>query len=309
MPATYAKPQDPALEPPAASTICLPWRMCVYFPPRPRYALINCLIAPPTEAGENPADVSEMGRGPPLTGTGLPEAPIATVRIGIAAEHRLFREGLKALFQPYPDLAVVAETDRAEGIAPMLGSHRCRVLCLDLHLGSCMLAKIPSFAASVRVVGFSKTADSDDHAQAALRQGAGAVICGDWTSVALIDAIRTLAAGGAPPQQRLTSWPGHPLNDVDLVSALTDREREIVRCVGMGLRNAEAAANLGITEHTIKSHLKTIFLKLDVRDRVELALFAAKATIPGAGERHPGDAAEETPTPHTAQKDPRRPTA
>jgi DNA-binding NarL/FixJ family response regulator len=67
-------------------------------------------------------------------------------------------------------------------------------------------------------------------------------------------------------------------------NALSPREEEVVRCVALGLRNAEIAKKLSITEETVKTHLNRIFRKVSVRDRVGLALYAARAGVT-AGDR------------------------
>lgn len=71
------------------------------------------------------------------------------------------------------------------------------------------------------------------------------------------------------------------------VAVLTPREREIIRHVALGLRNAEVAKKLFISEQTVKTHLNNVFQKLSLRDRVELTLYAARAGIIGVHERTP----------------------
>jgi DNA-binding NarL/FixJ family response regulator len=70
--------------------------------------------------------------------------------------------------------------------------------------------------------------------------------------------------------------------------SLTSRERDIVRLVAQGLRNGEVAKKLFISEETVKTHLNNIFRKLDLRDRVELTLYAVRVGLIGVSERVPG---------------------
>src|SRR5215475_7048048 len=88
--------------------------------------------------------------------------------------------------------------------------------------------------------------------------------------------------GGLPPalQAQLTTQLRSPVNQ-----KLTSREREIVRHVALGMRNAEVARHLFISEVTVKTHLNNIFQKLGVRDRVELTLYAIRAGIVAANEQ------------------------
>jgi len=100
----------------------------------------------------------------------------------------------------------------------------------------------------------------------------------------LIEALRAVAAGDIwmPPsvQSRLAARMGEPEPE-----ALTSREREIVRHVALGFRNAEVAERLDIAEVTVKAHLNRIFQKLRVRDRVDLARYAIRVGLIGVNDQ------------------------
>jgi DNA-binding NarL/FixJ family response regulator len=100
----------------------------------------------------------------------------------------------------------------------------------------------------------------------------------------LMTAVRAVADGQVwmPPslQADVAARLGEPAS-----AALTRREREIVRHVALGLRNAEVAKRLAISEVTVKTHVNNIFQKLGIRDRVELALYAIRMGIIGVNER------------------------
>ena len=113
-------------------------------------------------------------------------------------------------------------------------------------------------------------------AVAAIRKGARAVVFKRFAVETLMDAIRTVAADNvwlpASLQTHMVAELRRPP-----ASALSPREEEVVRYVALGLRNAEVAKELSISEQTVKTHLNSIFRKLGVRDRLELVLHAQRA--------------------------------
>ena len=128
--------------------------------------------------------------------------------------------------------------------------------------------------------------DTDDPGDAvhALRDGARAVLFKRCTVAALIQAIRTVAAGQVWMPPELQARVAETLHDVPS-QRLTARERDIVRQVALGLRNGEIATALCISEQTVQTHLSHIFRKISVRDRVALTLYASRRGLVGAPER------------------------
>jgi DNA-binding NarL/FixJ family response regulator len=204
------------------------------------------------------------------------------LRIAIADDHALFREGLKSLLKSQPQLTVVGEAERVEDIFPMLARRPCDVLLLDLQMDRNALADIAVLTKRVVVV----VVTADEHAEvalAAMRAGARAVVFKRFAPESLIDALRTAAQGQLwlPPDLRTHLIAGLQ----ESVPVLTPREREIIRHVARGLRNAEVAKKLFISETTVKTHLNNIFQKLGVRDRVELTLYAVRMGLIGVHEQ------------------------
>jgi DNA-binding NarL/FixJ family response regulator len=117
-----------------------------------------------------------------------------------------------------------------------------------------------------------------------MRAGARAVVFKRFAVESLMDAVRAVFGGNVwlPPslQTRLTDIAQQPERD-----RLTPRELEVVRYVAMGCKNAEIAQRLFISEETVKAHLSRVFGKVDVRDRVELALYALRNGLVGLHER------------------------
>ena len=198
------------------------------------------------------------------------------LRIAIADDHALFRAGLKSVLKLRQDMTVVAEADRVEDIAPMLARTPCDVLLLDLQLNRNVLDDIAELAARVAVVVVTTNEHPAD-ALVAIRNGARAVVYKRFAPETLIEALHTVAQGQiwVPPGLQ----PDIPFARQRPAPVLSGREREIARYVALGLRNAEVARRLFISEPTVKTHLNNVFQKLGIRDRVELTLYAVRVGI------------------------------
>ena len=202
---------------------------------------------------------------------------MAPIRLLIADDHLLFRQGLTALLKSEPEVTIVAETERAEELASLLDRTPCDLLLLDLQMERHTLADIEALAPRVPVVVLTASETPAD-AVAAIRRGARAVVFKRFAIDHLMDAIRTVVQGEVwmPPslQTAMATQLRSPAAGV-----LSPREEDVVRCVALGLRNAEIAKELAISEETVKTHLNRIFRKLGVRDRMELALYARRHEI------------------------------
>lgn len=202
------------------------------------------------------------------------------LRVIIADDHSLLREGLKSMLLLQPDLEVVGEAERASELASILATKPCDVLLLDLQMERWTVGEIERLSRVTRVVVLTASERKED-AIAALRMGACAIVQKRYAVETLMEAIRTAARGlvWVPPelQAELAARLRSPAEN-----QLSERETEIIRCVAMGLRNAEVAERLSIGESTVKTHLNNIFRKLGVRDRVELALYAHRIGLADA---------------------------
>ncbi len=202
------------------------------------------------------------------------------IRVAIADDHALFRQGLRSLLTLRPEMTVVAEADRVDALHPMLADVDCDVLLLDLQMDRSSLADIGQLASKTRVIVVTASEHPED-ALAAIRAGASGVVFKRFAVETLVDAIRTVADGRV--------WAMPTLHGAEAVEPalepLTAREREIVRHVALGLRNAEVATRLAIREDTVKTHLNNVFQKLGVRDRVQLTLYALRRGLIGMHER------------------------
>ena len=210
----------------------------------------------------------------------VPARMSGTIRVAIADDHALFRQGLRSLLALRAEIAVVAETDRADGLHPMLGDTPCDVLLLDLQMDRNSLPDIGTLAARTKVIVVTASEQAAD-ALAAIRAGASGVVFKRFAIETLVDAIRAVAGGDvwlAPTLRATEAREPAP-------EPLTPREHEIVRHVALGLRNAEVAARLAISEDTVKTHLNNVFQKLGLRDRVQLTLYALRRGLIGMHEQ------------------------
>jgi two-component system NarL family response regulator len=206
------------------------------------------------------------------------------IRLIIADDHVLFRQGLKSLLLLQPGVRVVREVESAGELAAALRETPCDVLLLDLQMDRWLLDDIASLSRNVAVVVLTASEKLED-ALAALRAGAKAIVQKRFAIETLMNAIRTVATGQVwMPAELQTEVAGQwaaPKSQV-----LTARETEIVRLVTGGMRNAEVARHLSLSESTVKTHLNNIFQKLELRDRVALTHYALRAGL--IGMRTPG---------------------
>jgi two-component system, NarL family, response regulator len=207
----------------------------------------------------------------------MAQPPNPTIRLIVADDHALFRQGLRSLLALHREVEVVAEVHRASDLLPTLAAHACDILLLDLQMERWLLDDIASLARLAQVVVLTASERTED-ALGALRLGARAVVQKRYAIETLITALRSVAKGlvWMPPelQAELASQWSAPV-----AKRLTRRESEIIRYVSMGLRNIEVAERLAISEGTVKTHLNNIFHKLELRDRVELALYAVRVGL------------------------------
>lgn len=212
------------------------------------------------------------GPGPPR-----PDGHASGLRILIADDHELFREGLTTLLGLKPEVAVAEGVAKFCGLSERITALRPDVLLLDLHMERPMLPEIPALATRTRVLVVTSI-EQYDRLLEAVRAGARGVVSKGASIETLMEAVRAVTRGdvwlGPTLQTRLVSAFAESSND-----HLTAREREIVRLTALGMRNAEIASELFISPVTVKTHLGHVFEKLGVRDRSDLVLYAVRAGL------------------------------
>ena len=211
------------------------------------------------------------------------------LRVVLADDHRILRQGLRHLLDVRDGFNVVGEAENGHAAVRLVRLEQPDVLVLDLQMPvSSGLDALRSLAAGRDNVRTLILTGSADPAQlsAAIDLGARGVVDKADAVDCLIDAIRSVAAGHY--------WAGrHPVDDVDALRRelslqreatrdpfnLTDRQREIIAGVVGGLTNPQIAATLSISPETVKHHLTQIFYKTGVSTRLELALLAREHGI------------------------------
>jgi DNA-binding NarL/FixJ family response regulator len=208
-----------------------------------------------------------------------------TVRIVIADESPIFRDGLRRLLEADPRLLMVGDTHLGSTVLALLGDVRPDVLLLGAassgSLWADTLRGIAAASISVRTILLANAIDLPQ-VTTALQSGASGVLAKDSAAELLFKSIEAVMAGQcwigserasrgvAASVRRLDHARRHALG-----FGLTRRELDIIRAVLDGDTNREIAARLAISENTVKRHLMHIFNKMGVSTRVELALFAA----------------------------------
>ena len=183
------------------------------------------------------------------------------IRVAVVDDHPLVREGTAALIDRQDDMEIAGVAASLEELKPILADGTVEVLLLDLRLGEesgfdLLRTEHAPMPAVVVVTSY----DYPQYADAALRLGAAGFVVKTAPTAELLDAIRRAATGGLHFGVR----PGRGV-------ALSDREREVLRCVVDGASNDEIGARLGISSRTVESHLRRLFERHDVASRTELA--------------------------------------
>ncbi len=205
------------------------------------------------------------------------------IRILMADDHAIFRDGLRKLLDAEDDISIVGEASTGTQCIQLLSKLRPDILLLDLRMpdkdGLAVLEEVNFDSLPTRVIVLTATED-DREVVRAVRLGARGIVLKDSATDLLIKSIRTVYSGEIWLDKKKTSdvieafkksAEGGPRRDKPLLS---DREKEITGLVAQGFRNREIGEKLFISEQTVKNHLHNIFDKLGVSDRLELALYS-----------------------------------
>jgi NarL family two-component system response regulator LiaR len=201
------------------------------------------------------------------------------IRVLIADDHSVLREGLKMMLDTQPDMEVVGEArDGREAIA-QAGALQPQVMLLDLIMpelgGLEALGEIRRVSPQTRVVVLTSS-EEQEKMIAAMRAGAQGYILKTEPAGTVVNAIRTAARGEAAlapsVQMLLMRAMAHPT--VHPEDALSPREREVLALLGQGLSNKQIAARLSMAEKTARAHVSSILQKLNLEGRTQAALFA-----------------------------------
>jgi two-component system NarL family response regulator len=195
------------------------------------------------------------------------------IKLLVVEDHHIVRQGLVALLNTVPGMAVVAEASDGDAGVELFRKHQPDVTLMDLRLpklgGAEAVAKIRSEFPAARIIVLT-TFDGDEDIYRALQAGARGYLLKGMFGDELLDAIRVVHAGKTriPPvvAERLANRMGG--------SALTGRELEVLQLIVAGQSNKEIGGTLSISEATVKSHINNLLSKLGVTDRTQAATTA-----------------------------------
>jgi two-component system nitrate/nitrite response regulator NarL len=205
------------------------------------------------------------------------------IRVLIADDHVIFRDGLRKLLGSEDDIKIVGEASNGNECVHMLSKLKPDILLLDLRMpgkdGLAVLEETNLDSLTTRIIVLTAAEDERD-AVRAMRLGARGIVLKQSASDLLVKSIHRVYGGEIWLDNHITAEvmkafaktsDNGPRRDKRLLS---DREKEIVQLVALGHRNKEIGGKLFISEQTVKNHLHNIFDKLGVSDRLELALYA-----------------------------------
>jgi NarL family two-component system response regulator LiaR len=210
-----------------------------------------------------------------------------TIRVVIADDHRVVRNGLCYLLGQEPDVEVVGEAGDGRQTVDVVAATRPDVLLLDLYMpkldGHAVIAALHDASHRPAVVVLTSATD-DEHLVRAMRAGATSYLLKTASAEHVIAAIRAAADGTASLSPdlltRLTQALRRPPAP-DPLRPLSPREREVLRLIARGHSNREIARDLTIGEQTVKTHVRSILAKLGLQDRVQAAIFAVRQQADG----------------------------
>jgi NarL family two-component system response regulator LiaR len=213
---------------------------------------------------------------------GDPAAGDSTVRVVVADDHRVVRDGLCYLLGQEPGIKVAGEAGDGRQTVDVVAAIRPDVLLLDLYMpgldGHAVLEALRDAPHRPAVVVLTSATD-DEHLVRAMRAGATSYLLKTAPAQDVITAVRDAAAGTATLSPELLTRftlalrrPPPP----DPLGPLSPRERDVLRLIARGHGNREIARDLAIGEQTVKTHVRSILAKLGLQDRVQAAIFALR---------------------------------
>jgi len=204
------------------------------------------------------------------------------IRVLIADDHAVVRQGLRTFLDLQDDIEVVAEA--ADGAEALEAAERVApdVVLIDLVMprldGIEAIRRLRERLPATRAIVLSSFVD-DDKLFPAVRAGAAGYLLKDVQPQDLVEAIRTVHGGGALLHPQVAARLLEEMTE----DPLTPREREVLVLIGRGMPNKIIARELSLSEKTVKAHVSSILAKLGVTDRTQAALYAVREGIVGQG--------------------------
>lgn len=201
------------------------------------------------------------------------------IRILLADDHSLMREGLKQLLEMEKDLQVVGQAGTGRRLLELISQIQVDIILLDINLpdisGLKVLEELKGTKQGVKVVMLT-IHDDWEYVNQAIRLGARGYLLKDMEAQSLYSAIRDVNAGKTYVHPNL-AWDIIAQKDKNLLmDKLTSREKEILSLISKGFDNNDIADKLVISDKTVRNHVSNIYRKLEVSDRTQAALLGMK---------------------------------
>nr|WP_238220514.1 response regulator transcription factor [Tsukamurella pulmonis] len=217
----------------------------------------------------------------------------AVTRIVIIDDDPLVRSGLRMIIESADDLSIVAEGGDGADAVDLVREHRPDVVLMDIRMpavdGLAATALVRAEPQPPQVIVLT-TFDLDDYVMRALQAGAAGFMLKDTPPRQLLDGVRVVASGEAMLSPSVTRklidrFAGDPREDrrraaLARIAVLTEREHEVFLGIAAGGSNAQIGRDLFMSEATVKTHVSRLLDKLDVANRVQLAILAHDASLP-----------------------------
>ena len=213
-----------------------------------------------------------------------------STKILIADDEELVRTGFRMILEAQDDFEVLGEASNGSEAVEMARSLQPDVILMDIHMPEMDGLEATRLIVQDEATPDSKvliltTFDQDEYVYKALRAGASGFLLKRTPAATLVEGIRVIADGDAllapSVTRRLIDQFAHPAEperpESPALKVLSEREREVLTLVARGLSNSECAEQLFLSEGTVKTHVKRIYTKLDLRDRTQAVIFAYEA--------------------------------
>jgi NarL family two-component system response regulator LiaR len=205
-----------------------------------------------------------------------------TIRVVIADDHRVVRDGLCYLLGQEPDIEIAGEAGDGRQAVDVVAATRPDVLLLDLYMpgldGHAVLAALHHAPHRPAVVVLT-SATGDEHLTRAMHNGATSYLLKTAPAEEVIAAVHAAAAGTATLSPELLTQYTQALRrppPPDPLQPLSPRERDVLQLIARGHSNRQIARDLAIGEQTVKTHVRSILTKLGLQDRLQAAIFALR---------------------------------
>ncbi len=214
------------------------------------------------------------------------------IKVIIADDIQILRQGLEAILVRDPEIQVAGLAANGKEALALCSQHHPDVVLMDMRMpgydGSWGICRIKQQFPDIRVLVLT-TFDDDETVEAALSSGADGYILKEMEDEKVIQSVKAVCAGmrifgdsvfeGMRRQMNPVHGAGETqggMGDADMAARITDRERDIMRCVARGMDNKEIAAELFLAEGTVRNNISRLLEKLKLKDRTQLAVFTVK---------------------------------